>query len=69
MSFDDIVALHCDVEADVDRRLCAAWAGYLRRRRRVEWTHVDENDGLATGIIRDIAVTAPLTIWLPRNLG
>ena len=69
MSFDDIVALHCDVEAQM---LIVA---YTRHGLDIfdvaagEWTHVDENDGLETGIIRDIAVTAPQTIWLASQLG
>ena len=69
MSFDDIVALHCDVEAQM---LIVAYARHgldIFDVAAGEWTHVDENDGLETGIIRDIAVTAPQTIWLASQLG
>jgi len=69
MSFDDIVALHCDVEAQT---LIIAYARHgldIFDAATGDWTHIDENDGLETGIIRNIAVTAPQTIWLASQLG
>ena len=69
MSFDDVAALHCDVDNEV---LIAAYARHGLDVFDVElgeWTHIGEGDGLEHGIIRDITVTDPRTIWLASQLG
>ena len=69
MSYDDIAALYCDADEGF---LIAAYARHgldIFDADTGEWTLVDENDGLETGIIRKIAVTAPQTIWIASQLG
>lgn len=69
MSFDDVSALYCDVE---EGYLIAAYARHgldIFDANSGEWTHIDENDGLEYGIIREITVTSPQTIWIASQTG
>ncbi len=69
MSFDDIVALHCDIDNEM---LTVAYARHgldIFDVAAGEWTHLDENSGLDAGIIRDLTTTAPQTIWIASQLG
>lgn len=69
MSFDDVAALHCSEESQT---LIVAYARHgldFFDAAAGTWTHVDENDGLQVGIIRDIAVSQAQTIWIASQLG
>ena len=69
MSFDDVAALHCSEDSQT---LIVAYARHgldFFDAAADTWTHVDENDGLQAGIIRDIAVSPAQTIWIASQLG
>ena len=69
MSFDDVASIYCDAGGEA---LIVAYARHgldIFDAASGAWTHIDENDGLEYGITRDIAVTAPRTIWLASQIG
>ncbi len=69
MSYDEVSALYCDEDAGV---LVVAYTSDgldVYATATGEWTLLDDVDGLITGVVRNITVTDPLTIWIASQLG